>query len=156
MNTNIELYTDGACLGNPGAGGWAFILRHPTSGKELIQSGGEAKTTNNRMEMLAVIEGLSALKNSAKVVLYSDSKYVLNGIADWMPKWKKNGWKRRPNASESDIKNLDLWKRMDELTLFHSVECVYVPGHSGHPENEHCDRLSVQAAKALKTKNSHF
>lgn len=144
----VELFTDGACSGNPGPGGWGCILRYGTVEKEL--SGGEANTTNNRMEMTAVIEGLSALKEPCVVILYSDSLYVCNGIKlGWARKWKKNNWMR--NKKEPAI-NPDLWKKILKLIDIHEVEVVWVKGHAGHPENERCDRLAVAAAEKYKRK----
>ena len=137
----VDLYTDGACSGNPGPGGWGFILRHGSSGKEIEQSGAEPETTNNRMELSAVIEGLTALKKPCQVNLYTDSVYVGKGISEWLPKWKKNGWRR----GSKPVKNAELWKRLDELVNVHSVRYHRVLGHSGHPENERCDELAVMA-----------
>jgi len=141
--SEVKLFTDGACSGNPGPGGWAFILRHVKSGKELVRSGGLRDTTNNQMEMLAVIEGLSALTRPTSVELVSDSTYVLRGIAEWMPNWKKNGWRRREGKSWKPVKNVELWQRLDELIAVHTLEYTHVRGHAGHPENERCDQLAV-------------
>ena len=148
--TEVQLYTDGACSGNPGPGGWAFILRHPASGKELVRSGALRQTTNNQMEMQAVIEGLSALKRPTTVTLYSDSTYVLQGIKDWMPKWKANGWRRRDGNRLVPVKNVELWQRLDELNAQHDITFKHVRGHSGHPENEKCDQLAVAAYQQFK------
>ncbi|MBP60307.1 MAG: ribonuclease HI [Planctomycetaceae bacterium] len=137
----VELYTDGACSGNPGPGGWGFILRHEPSGKEIEQSGAERETTNNRMELSAVIQGLTALKRSCRVHLYTDSVYVGKGISEWMAKWKKNGWRR----GNQPVKNTELWKQLDELIGRHDIHYHRVAGHSGHPENERCDELAVLA-----------
>lgn len=139
----VELYTDGACSGNPGPGGWAFILRHSASGKEKEHSGGEADTTNNRMELLAVIRGLEALHKPCHVKLFADSVYVGKGLTEWMPSWKRRGWRR----GEKPIKNLELWKRLDELAAQHRLTFIHVRGHSGHPENERCDELAVAASR---------
>lgn len=139
----VLLFTDGACSGNPGPGGWAFILQHPKSGKELVGSGGQKQTTNNQMEMIAVIEGLSALKKSSCVELFSDSTYVLKGISEWMPGWKKNKWRRREGGSWKPLKNAELWMKLDELIVIHEMKYTHVRGHSGHPENERCDQLAV-------------
>ena len=137
----VHLYTDGASGGNPGPGGWGFILRHVTSGKEMEQSGAERDTTNNRMELTAVIRGLEALKRSCRVELYTDSVYVGKGISEWMPKWKKRAWKRDGQL----VKNVELWQRLDELIENHKIAYHRVAGHSGHPENERCDELAVLA-----------
>ena len=141
----VQLFTDGACSGNPGPGGWAFILRHRKTGKELERSGGERETTNNRMEMLAVIRGLEALTRPASVELVSDSEYVGKGLSQWMAKWKANGWRRRDGKNWAAVKNEDLWRRLDELLAKHRVRFVHVRGHAGHPENERCDVLAVAA-----------
>lgn len=146
---SVELYTDGACSGNPGPGGWAYILRHKATGSEREDSGADPETTNNRMELIAVIEGLSALKKPSVVELYSDSKYVLNGLSEWMASWKKRGWK---TASKQPVKNLDLWQRLDELSQIHVINFHWVQGHAGHPENERCDRLAVAARDAAAGK----
>jgi ribonuclease HI len=144
----VELFTDGACHGNPGPGGWTFILRHRTSGKSKEDSGGERATTNNRMEIMAVIRGLEALRKPSKVDLYSDSKYVVNAVTEWMPKWKRFGWKRTLNAKEQ-VKNADLWRRLDELRQRHTLTAHWVRGHCGHPENERCDALAEAAAAKI-------
>jgi ribonuclease HI len=141
----VQLFTDGACSGNPGPGGWAFLLRHPASGKELERSGAERETTNNRMELLAVIRGLEALKRPASVELVTDSVYVGRGITEWLPRWKANGWRRREGKRLKDIKNEDLWRRLDHLLSRHRVRFTHVRGHAGHPENERCDTLAVAA-----------
>jgi len=139
------LYTDGACAGNPGPGGWAFILRHRPSDSERESSGGEKLTTNNRMELMAVIEGLTALKKPTSVDLFSDSQYVLNGLETWMAGWKKNGWKTK---AKEPVKNKDLWERLDALKSTHEVRFHWVRGHNEHPENERCDELAVAARDA--------
>jgi ribonuclease HI len=141
----VILFSDGACSGNPGPGGWAFVLRHPRSGKELEQSGSERETTNNRMELLAVIRGLETLKRPASVEVVSDSTYVLKGMAEWLPKWKANGWRRREGGHWKEVKNEDLWRRLDELLAKHRVRVTHIRGHTGHPENERCDALAVAA-----------
>ena len=141
----VLLFTDGGCSGNPGPGGWAFILRHPASGKESEQSGAERDTTNNRMELTAVIRGLEALKRATRVELISDSTYVGKGLTEWLPKWKANGWRRREGKRWAQIKNEDLWRRLDQLLSKHHVEFTHVRGHAGHPENERCDTLAVAA-----------
>jgi len=143
--TEVQLFADGACSGNPGPGGWAFILRHPASGKELARSGAEPQTTNNRMELTAVIRGLEALKRPTRVELVTDSEYVGKGLTEWLPKWKRNGWRRKARGQSADIKNEDLWRRLDELASKHQLQFTHVRGHSGHPENERCDVLAVAA-----------
>lgn len=139
----VHLFTDGACSGNPGPGGWAFILKHPASGKELVRSGAERQTTNNRMELLAVIHGLEQLKRPSRVELFTDSQYLGKGLTEWMPKWKACGWRRGRGGPV--VKNLDLWQRLDELCSQHELHYHWVEGHSGHPENDRCDRLAVEA-----------
>ncbi len=141
----VELYTDGGCSGNPGPGGWAFILRHPATGKELESSGGEPETTNNRMELTAVVRGLEVLKKPSQVKLMTDSVYVGKGLSEWMAKWKANGWRRREGKSWKEVKNEDLWRRLDELIREHKLTYIRVAGHSGHPENDRCDELAVAA-----------
>jgi len=141
----VILFTDGGCSGNPGPGGWAFILRHPATDKELERSGGEPETTNNRMELTAVVKGLEALKRPSSVTLMADSVYVGKGLSEWMPKWKANGWRRREGSQWKEVKNEDLWRRLDELIAEHRVQYTYVAGHSGHPENDRCDELAVAA-----------
>ncbi len=133
---SVELFTDGACSGNPGPGGWGALLRYNGHEKEL--SGGEKETTNNRMEMQAVIEGLSALKKPSTVRLYTDSQYVQRGVTEWMKGWKAKGWPAR-------IKNQDLWIKIDSLLQVHKVEFIWVRGHDGHIENERVDKLAVAA-----------
>lgn len=141
----VELYTDGGCSGNPGPGGWAFILRHPATGKEMESSGGERETTNNRMELTAVVRGLEVLKKPSQVKLMTDSVYVGKGLSEWMPKWKANGWRRREGTAWKEVKNEDLWRRLDELIREHKLTYIRVAGHSGHPENDRCDELAVAA-----------
>jgi len=138
----VELHTDGACSGNPGPGGWAFILKHPVSGKAIERFGGERDTTNNRMELQAVIEGLTALKSASLVDLFSDSQYVLKGLKEWMPQWKKRGWR---TADKKPVKNQELWERLDELKGAHEIRFHWIKGHNEHPENERCDQLAVRA-----------
>src|ERR1043165_7811107 len=142
----VELYTDGACSGNPGPGGWAFILKHPATGKILDKAGAELDTTNNRMELQAVIEGLSALKSPSLFELYSDSKYVLDGLNVWLKGWKAKGWK---TAGKKPVKNIDLWKALDDLASKHQVSFHWIRGHNEHPENERADRLAVAAREAI-------
>ena len=140
---HVDLFTDGACSGNPGPGGWGAILRYNGVEKEL--SGGEANTTNNRMELSAVIFGLKALKEPCAVTLYSDSQYVCNALKlGWAKKWRANGWMR--NKKDPAL-NPELWGELLDLVEKHQVEIIWVKGHAGHPENERCDRLAVAAAK---------
>lgn len=143
---DLFAYTDGACSGNPGPGGWAFILRHPATGKETEKSGAELLTTNNRMELIGAIEGLAALKARSLVDMYSDSQYVLNGLKDWLKDWKARGWK---TAAKKPVKNVDLWQKLDELAAAHEVRFHWIRGHNEHPENERADRLAVAAREAL-------
>ncbi len=144
-DSEVHLYTDGGCSGNPGPGGWAFVMRHPGSGKVIERSGAERDTTNNRMELTAVIRGLETLKRPTKVELFTDSVYVGKGLSEWMPKWKENGWRRREGGRLKPVKNDDLWKKLDELATRHTVKYTRVAGHSGHPENDRCDELAVAA-----------
>lgn len=149
----VRLFTDGACSGNPGPGGWAYILKHPASGRIVDGSGAEPNTTNNRMELSAAIEGLAALKKRCRVELVTDSTYVGKGLRDWMPGWKAKGWKRGSGRDAKPPVNLDLWQRIDLLAERHAIEVTIVLGHSGHPENEACDRMAVAAYKALVRDN---
>ncbi len=145
----VRLFTDGACSGNPGPGGWAYILQHPASGKIIDASGAEAATTNNRMELSGAIEGLASLRRRCRVELVTDSEYVGKGLRDWMPKWKAQGWRRKEGKGFKPVVNLDLWQRLDGLLAEHDVAVKIVLGHNGHPENEACDRMAVAAYKAL-------
>ncbi len=140
----VEIFTDGACRGNPGPGGWGVLLRYGTHEKTLY--GGEKQTTNNRMELTAAIKGLQALTRSSRVVLTTDSQYVKNGITSWIHNWKKKNWK---TANRTPVKNADLWQQLDALTARHDVEWHWVRGHSGHPENELVDRLANKAIDEL-------
>lgn len=133
----IEVYTDGACSGNPGPGGWGVLLRYGKHEKELC--GGEAETTNNRMEMMAVIQALDALKDKCHIDLYTDSKYVMQGVNEWMDGWKAKGWK---TASKKPVKNQDLWMEIDRVVQSHNVTFHWVKGHAGHPDNEKADELA--------------
>jgi len=143
---NVNLYTDGACSGNPGPGGWGAILRYAEHERELC--GGEEQTTNNRMELTAVIEGLSALKEPCKVLLCSDSTYVINSIQKgWVYGWQRKGWKK---SDGSPALNVDLWEQLLPLLKKHDVTFEWVRGHTGHPENERCDRLAVQFYQELQ------
>ena len=136
----VEIFTDGACSGNPGPGGWGAILRY--RGKEKEISGGETETTNNRMELMAAIAALEALTRPADIVVHTDSKYVCDGIAKWLPQWKQRGWK---TAARKPVKNDDLWKRLDAAGQRHKVRWQWVKGHDGHVENERADALARAA-----------
>jgi len=144
---DVQLFTDGACSGNPGPGGWAYILHHPASGRRVEESGGEPMTTNNRMELVAVVRGLEALKRPSSVELLTDSVYVGKGLSEWLPRWKAQGWRRRERTGTAEVKNLDLWRRLDELAAVHRIRYTRVAGHSGHVENDRCDALAVAAYK---------
>ena len=144
MSDLIEAFTDGACRGNPGPGGWGVLLRFNDREKRLC--GGENETTNNRMELMAVIQALESLKRECKVKVTSDSQYVLKGINEWMDNWKKRGWK---TAAKKPVKNVDLWQRLDEAQQSHDIEWVWVKGHSGHIENEIADELANQGIDQL-------
>jgi ribonuclease HI len=143
----VELYTDGACLGNPGPGGWACILKFPATGEVTQFTGGEDQTTNNRMELTAVIQGLCALTARSRVHLVGDSEYVLKGLTEWLPGWKKRGWRK---ADKKPILNADLWQQLDALNQQHEVTVEWTRGHAGHRENEHCDALASAEALAHK------
>ncbi len=149
-SAEVQLYTDGACSGNPGPGGWAFILRHVSTRKELECSGGESETTNNRMELTAVVRGLETLKRPCRVELFTDSVYVGKGMTEWMPKWKANGWKRREQGKLKPVKNEELWRELDTQLMRHRVKYTRVAGHSGHPENDRCDELAVAACQRYR------
>ena len=142
----VEIFTDGACKGNPGPGGWGVLLRKGPHEKEL--SGGEADTTNNRMEMTAVLQGLNALIEPCEVTLYSDSKYVIDGMTKWIHGWKKRGW---VNASKKPVRNADLWHDLIEAAAPHRITWEWVKGHSGHIENERVDRLASDAAERAQS-----
>lgn len=144
MSNVIEAFTDGACRGNPGPGGWGVLLRYNGHEKRLF--GGETETTNNRMELMAVIKALESLNKQCKVKVTSDSQYVLKGINEWMDNWKKRGWK---TAAKKPVKNVDLWQRLDKARENHNVEWVWVKGHSGHIENEIADELANQGIDEL-------
>ena len=148
MLPSVTLFTDGACHGNPGPGGWAYILRHDSTGRSKSHSGSEPATTNNRMELQAVIHGLEALKRRCRVKLVTDSEYVAKGINQWLPKWKARGWSRSATQHKPP-ENLDLWQKIDDLLAQHEVHAQHVYGHAGHPENEQCDRLAVAAYQHL-------
>jgi ribonuclease HI len=144
MTRAVEIYTDGACRGNPGPGGWAALLVAGDQRKEV--SGAEAATTNNRMELMAAISGLGALKRRCAVRLYTDSKYVLQGITQWLPQWKARGWR---TAAREPVKNQDLWERLDAAAAEQDIEWHWVKGHSGHDGNEYVDRLANEAIDRL-------
>ncbi|MFA6243306.1 MAG: ribonuclease HI [Candidatus Hydrogenedentales bacterium] len=132
----VEIYTDGGCKPNPGVGGWGAVLLYGDKSREL--SGGEENTTNNRMELTAAVRALEALKRPCRVVLHTDSEYLRRGITEWMPQWKRIGWKRR----EGELKNKDLWQKLDTLAQSHNVDWRWLKGHAGHPLNERCDELA--------------
>ena len=146
-NKLVKIYTDGACKGNPGPGGWAALLRY--GGIEKVLSGAELATTNNRMEMQAAISGIGLLTKACKVAVYTDSKYVKDGITKWIHNWKKNNWSK---SDKGVVKNVDLWKELDLLTEKHQVEWHWVKGHSGHPENELVDAKAKEAMDKLLAK----
>ena len=143
---HIDIFTDGACSGNPGPGGWGAILRW--NGKERELSGGQALTTNNQMELMAAIKALEALKEKCVVNLYSDSSYLRDGIKTWIHGWKKNGWR---TADKKPVKNMELWQELDEARSVHDVTFHWIKGHAGHPENERCDELARQALSPFKS-----
>lgn len=145
----VRLVTDGACSGNPGPGGWAFILTHVTTGQTMESSGAELETTNNRMELAGVIEGLSTLKRPCRVELVTDSQYVAKGISQWLANWKRQGWQRKEGNRLKPVSNVDLWQKLDALLAVHQVRVTHVLGHRGHAENEACDRMAVDAYKNL-------
>jgi ribonuclease HI len=140
----INVYTDGACKGNPGPGGWGAVLEH--GGREREMFGGEAATTNNRMELTAVIEALSALKRPCRVVLHTDSQYVQKGITEWIGGWKARGWK---TAAKEPVKNVDLWRKLDEVVRDHEIRWVWVKGHAGHEGNERADAHANKGVESL-------
>jgi ribonuclease HI len=140
----LEIFTDGACKGNPGPGGWGAVIRYGKHEKEI--SGGDTDTTNNRMELSATIQALKILIEPCEVKLHTDSRYVIDGITKWIHGWQRNGWK---NASKKPVSNIDLWHDLIEATARHQVEWIWVKGHNGHPENERADRLASDAAEAI-------
>jgi ribonuclease HI len=146
---HVVVYTDGACEGNPGPGGWGAVLLYGQHRKEL--SGGTPATTNNRMELMASIEALRALKTPCTVELHTDSQYVMNGITKWIKGWKAKGWR---TANKEPVKNVDLWKALDEAVAVHVVEWHWVKGHAGHEHNERCDELAVAAAAGMRERHS--
>lgn len=141
---SIEIYTDGACKGNPGPGGWGALLRY--NGHEKTLYGGEILTTNNRMELMAAIQGLSALKRPCLVNLFTDSQYLRLGMTEWLTQWKQKGWR---NSKREPVKNVDLWQQLDELAMKHTIVWHWIKGHSGHPENELADALANRAIEEL-------
>ena len=141
----IEIHTDGACSGNPGPGGWAALLLYGSSEKEM--SGGEALTTNNRMELMAAIQALESLKKPCRIALFTDSQYVQKGITEWLPGWLRKGWK---NAKGEPVKNQDLWQRLQAAAGQHRIDWQWVKGHAGHAENERVDALARRAAESYK------
>ena len=146
MAGSVVIYTDGACSGNPGPGGWGAILTYGDNCKEI--SGGEAMTTNNRMELMAAISALDALKKPSRVELHTDSQYVMKGITQWIHGWKKNGWK---TADKKPVKNVELWQRLDEARRVHDIDWRWVKGHAGHAENERADELARMGMAEFKT-----
>lgn len=142
---SVQVHTDGACLGNPGPGGWAALLRHGSTEKELV--GGETLTTNNRMELMAAIAGLEALRETCTVALYTDSQYVRQGITEWMPAWVRRGWK---TSGGDPVKNRDLWERLDAVARRHTVAWHWVKGHAGDPDNERVDQLARDEAVRIR------
>ena len=143
---DVIVYADGACSGNPGPGGWGVILKHPSTGKAKRLSGGEKDTTNNRMELRAVISALEAISKPSKVKVVTDSQYVSRGMTEWIENWLAKNWR---TANKKPVKNVDLWQRLLELGGKHEVSWEWIAGHAGHPENEECDRLAVAAAAKL-------
>lgn len=141
----VEIYTDGACRGNPGPGGWGALLRYNDQERELF--GGEPVTTNNRMELSAAVEALNALQQACDVRLVTDSQYVRKGICEWLPRWKRNGWR---TAGRQPVKNSDLWQALDAAAARHKVEWCWVRGHSGHPENERADQLANRGIDEMR------
>lgn len=141
---HVEIFTDGACSGNPGPGGWGAVLRFDQQEKDL--SGGEKDTTNNRMEMMAVIAALEALKRPCQVTITTDSQYVMKGMTEWLPGWKARNWR---TASKQPVKNADLWQRLEKAASIHQLTWQWVRGHSGHPENERADQLAVAAREKI-------
>ena len=151
MLKKIEIFTDGSCLGNPGPGGYAAILRYKQN--ERILSEGYYRTTNNRMELLAAIVALEAVKEKCYITLYSDSQYLKNGIMSWIFNWKKNGWK---TSQKKTVKNADLWRRLDNVATVHQIDWHWVKGHAGHEENERCDIIAKEAANSPSKTDEGF
>jgi len=149
-DVEVILYTDGACSGNPGPGGWAYILKHMPTGKIKKDAGGDAETTNNKMELAAVINGLKTLTRPTVVRVITDSQYVSRGMTEWMPAWIRNNWRRGPRPNSKLVKNVDLWQALLKACQPHQVSFQHVLGHAGHPENEECDRMAVAATKKIQ------
>ena len=149
ISRKIELFTDGACKGNPGLGGWGVLIKNSNILNEL--KGFQQLTTNNRMELIAVIEGLKSIKENAHIEITTDSMYVKNGINQWINNWKRNGWK---TAAKKPVKNKDLWQELDELVQNYSIKWIWVKGHSGHPGNERADQLANEAIEEFQDKNN--
>lgn len=147
MSEPVKIFTDGACKGNPGPGGWGALLQLGRHERELV--GGEAHTTNNRMELTAVIRALEALTRASRVEVYTDSEYVRNGITEWLPNWKRRGWK---TANRKPVKNVDLWQALDAAAARHDVAWHWVRGHAGHPENERADALANRGVPAAEAR----
>ena len=148
-DAEVIIYTDGGCSGNPGPGGWAFILRHVTTGKTMEKTGATLQTTNNQMELQALIEGLQSLQRPTRVHVVTDSTYLKQGLTEWIQNWKRRGWKRKTSNGLKPVKNVEQWKQLDALTQKHKLSFELVRGHVGHPENERCDELAVNAYKEL-------
>ena len=142
----VEIFSDGACFGNPGPGGWAAILHHPATGKEIKISGAEVSTTNNRMEMIAVIRALEQLKKPCRVRLVCDSQYVIKGLREWLDSWQRRNWR---SSGGGAVKNRDLWERLASLKSTHILEPIWIKGHAGHRENEECDRMAKEEIERL-------
>ena len=149
IRNKIELFTDGACKGNPGLGGWGVLIKNSKTLKEL--KGVQQQTTNNRMELIAVIKGLKSIQENADIEITTDSMYVNNGINQWIDNWKNNGWK---TAAKKPVKNKDLWQELDELVQNYSIKWIWVKGHSGHPGNERADQLANEAIEEFQDKNN--
>jgi len=145
-NTKLKIYTDGACLGNPGPGGWAAIIIE--NGQERVFSGNDNMTTNNRMELLAIIKALESINENLELIIYTDSKYVINGITSWIKNWEANSWK---NSTKQPVKNVDLWKKLDMNAKKHNIEWIWVKGHSGNFFNEKVDEIARGQAQMLKS-----
>jgi ribonuclease HI len=150
----VRIFSDGACSGNPGPGGWAFIMEHPASGKRIERSGAEEHTTNNRMEITSALQGLMMLKRPCIVELVTDSQYLAKGISEWLAGWRANGYKRREAGKLKPLINEDLWRAVDEQVHRHQIKVTHVKGHAGHPENERCDQLAVAAYKKMMSESA--